>query len=102
VLDRLTQVDMQNKEEGAKAENTAKNVDLSVSHVDSANPGEAKYQSAEFLKMRAYLGNSAAINTIERQFLAKKTSHMANPSAEDKLVEFLGEKFEPKSPKTRR
>jgi hypothetical protein len=100
-LDKVAQIDLTNKEEGAKAENIAKNINLSTSFVDTAT-GEIKYQSPEFLKMRAWLGNSAAINTLERQFLAKKTSHMENPSKEDKLVEFLDETFEPNKPKTRR
>jgi hypothetical protein len=99
-LDKEAQVDLTNKAEGAKAENISKNVNLGTTFVDSVT-GEIKYHSAEFLKMRAWLGNSAAINTIERQFLAKKTSHMDNPSAEDKLVEFLDETFQPNKPKSR-
>jgi hypothetical protein len=100
-LDKEAQVDLTNKSAVAKAEDTAKGINLGTTFVDSTT-GEIKYHSAEFLKMRAWLGNSAAINTIERQFLSKKTSHMQNPSAEDKLVEFLGDTFEPNKPKTRR
>jgi hypothetical protein len=95
-------LDSQNISEVNKTENRVKNVDLSNTFVDTVT-GEIKYQSAEFLKAKAWLGNSAAINTIERQYLAKKTSHMENDKPQqDKLVEFLEAKWEPSSPKNRR
>jgi hypothetical protein len=102
-LDRLAQTDIENKQAGAKSEDLAKNVDLGNTFVDTVT-GEIKYHSAEFLKMRAKLGNSAAINTIERQFLARKTSHMENPDKADRdtLAEFVEEKWQPNSPKSRR
>jgi hypothetical protein len=97
-----TNLDSKNLTDTNMAENRAKGIDLSVPFVDTVT-GEIKYQSAEFLKAKAWLGNSAAINTIERQFLAKKTSHMENDKPQqDKLVEFLEEKWEPTSPKNRR
>jgi hypothetical protein len=111
-LDQHGILDTLHKEEAAKHEEKVNAINLTESYVDPSQTGELKFQSAEFMKVKAWLGAGSAIRTYERQFLTKSApTHNTNTTAaqthnaddkKDSVADYINETFEPNSPGSRR
>jgi hypothetical protein len=101
-LDERANVEMSQQENILRADKSGQTVDLTNTYV-SAQTGEISRHSAEFLKVKKWLGNSAAMSTVERQFLSKAAGKEdPAPADKDETVDFVNENWKPNSPKSRR
>ncbi|GEM_PF-2736270 len=80
-VEQQTNVKQQDLQASIKEERMIKTNDFSNVYLDPATAGEIKYTSAEFLKVRAWLGGGAPINRLGQ---ANNNPTLATPATDSK------------------
>ena len=100
-VEQIAKVEGERQEQAVKQDVKERGIDLTDIHTEQYVAGKAKF-GAEFNKVKAWLGKSAPMSSVERQFGIAKKESVAPKEGKDSLIDMVKENWEPKAPGTGR